>query len=133
MGFSVLTKFCFALGWDYFQSLYYCFITLTTIGFGDFVALQQEHSLTRSPGYVVTRFLRLQDVGVGIPLVKVELAALFLLLVILIIFQLLLSSLGAFCSGFLCQPTCSEVHDNLPGGGDNWKDSFFCWSIFLQH
>ena len=45
------------LGWDYFQSLYYCFITLTTIGFGDFVALQQEHSLTRSPGYVVTRFL----------------------------------------------------------------------------
>jgi len=43
-------------GWDYFQSLYYCFITLTTIGFGDFVALQQEHSLTRSPGYVVTSF-----------------------------------------------------------------------------
>ena len=48
-------SYCFP-GWDYFQSLYYCFITLTTIGFGDFVALQQEHSLTRSPGYVVTRF-----------------------------------------------------------------------------
>ena len=91
------------LGWDYFQSLYYCFITLTTIGFGDFVALQQEHSLTRSPGYVVTRFL---SSGV----------------LLWYHFQLLLSSLGALCRRFLCQPSCLEVHDNLPGGGDNWKD-----------
>ena len=52
---QIFQGYCFP-GWDYFQSLYYCFITLTTIGFGDFVALQQEHSLTRSPGYVVTRF-----------------------------------------------------------------------------
>ena len=52
---QIFKTYCFP-GWDYFQSLYYCFITLTTIGFGDFVALQQEHSLTRSPGYVVTRF-----------------------------------------------------------------------------
>ena len=43
-------------GWSYFESYYYCFITLTTIGFGDFVALQQDRSLTLRPGYVVARY-----------------------------------------------------------------------------
>jgi len=39
-------------GWDYWDCLYYCFITLTTIGFGDFTALQQPNDLQRRPLYV---------------------------------------------------------------------------------
>lgn len=35
---------------SYFDS---CFITLTTIGFGDMVALQKDNSLNRRPEYVV--------------------------------------------------------------------------------
>ena len=34
------------------HALYYGFTTLTTIGFGDYVALQQDNSLQRSPEYV---------------------------------------------------------------------------------
>jgi len=30
-------------GWSYLDSVYYCVITLTTVGFGDFVALQNPH------------------------------------------------------------------------------------------
>ncbi|XP_064079143.1 two pore potassium channel protein sup-9-like [Macrobrachium nipponense] len=38
--------------WSYFDSVYYCVITLTTIGFGDMVALQKDHALDQQPEYV---------------------------------------------------------------------------------
>ena len=40
-------------GWSLFDSLYYSFITLSTIGFGDFVALQEGRSLTVSSYYIL--------------------------------------------------------------------------------
>nr|AOR07218.1 two pore potassium channel subfamily K member 1 [Cancer borealis] len=38
--------------WSYFDSVYYCVITLTTIGFGDMVALQKDQALDDKPEYV---------------------------------------------------------------------------------
>ncbi|XP_076611672.1 potassium channel subfamily K member 3a [Chaetodon auriga] len=44
-------------GWSFFHAYYYCFITLTTIGFGDYVALQNEHALQTKPDYVAFSFI----------------------------------------------------------------------------
>uniref|UniRef100_A0A1I8I072 Ion_trans_2 domain-containing protein n=1 Tax=Macrostomum lignano TaxID=282301 RepID=A0A1I8I072_9PLAT len=39
--------------WNYLDSVYYCFITLTTVGFGDMVALQKNDQLKNRPDYVL--------------------------------------------------------------------------------
>ncbi|XP_053285399.1 potassium channel subfamily K member 15 [Pleuronectes platessa] len=43
--------------WTFFNAYYYCFITLTTIGFGDFVALQRRDALQKRPPYVAFSFM----------------------------------------------------------------------------
>lgn len=44
-------------GWSFFHACYYSFVTLTTIGFGDFVALQKQDALQRRLPYVTLCFL----------------------------------------------------------------------------
>ncbi|KAG5846328.1 hypothetical protein ANANG_G00113770 [Anguilla anguilla] len=43
--------------WSFFHAFYYCFITLTTIGFGDYVALQKDEALQNQPRYVAFSFI----------------------------------------------------------------------------
>uniref|UniRef100_A0A8D2IZA3 Potassium two pore domain channel subfamily K member 3 n=2 Tax=Varanus komodoensis TaxID=61221 RepID=A0A8D2IZA3_VARKO len=49
--------FSYYESWTFFQAYYYCFITLTTIGFGDYVALQKEQALQTKPQYVAFSFI----------------------------------------------------------------------------
>ncbi|CAB1336209.1 unnamed protein product [Coregonus sp. 'balchen'] len=41
----------------FFHAYYYCFITLTTIGYGDFVALQKKEDLQQKTPYVAFSFM----------------------------------------------------------------------------
>lgn len=44
-------------GWSFFHACYYSFVTLTTIGFGDFVALQKQDALQKRLPYVTLCFV----------------------------------------------------------------------------
>ena len=44
-------------GWELIDSVYYVAITLTTVGFGDYVVLQQENVLQLNPEYVAFSIL----------------------------------------------------------------------------
>ncbi|XP_077567073.1 potassium channel subfamily K member 3a [Stigmatopora nigra] len=55
--FAGALAFSYFEGWSIFHAYYYCFITLTTIGFGDYVALQNDEALQTKPDYVAFSFI----------------------------------------------------------------------------
>ena len=53
--------------WSYFESVYFCFVTLTTIGFGDFVPVSLKKNFTEDEATpVVLEFLNLIYMVVGL-------------------------------------------------------------------
>nr|XP_026695059.1 uncharacterized protein LOC100184205 [Ciona intestinalis] len=54
VGSSVFSYF---EGWSYTNSVYYCVMTLSTIGFGDYVAMQVDGALQQKPQYVAFSFV----------------------------------------------------------------------------
>lgn len=62
-------------GWIFFHAFYYCFITLTTIGFLEFVALQKKEDLEKNILYVAFTFLYI--------LIRLSVSGAFLNLVVL--------------------------------------------------
>ena len=73
-------------GWTYLDSLYYCIITLTTVGFGDLVALQNNKELQQKPAYVA---LNVFFILTGLAVVSAAMNLLVLRLTSLIHFNLL--------------------------------------------
>lgn len=50
-------SFSYFEDWSFFNAYYYCFVTLTTIGLGDFVALQKNNTLQEQALYVAFSFV----------------------------------------------------------------------------
>merc|ERR1712203_794186 len=73
VGFSGFVVSCGALlyhtkeGWSLFDAQYYTFITLSTIGFGDFVALQNKSFTIRAR--IRSVFLYLSTFGTCFPII----------------------------------------------------------------